>query len=136
MILSTITTFFSTSSRTTLLDLTLETTSEYIVASTVVYRNHAYKNKYLRIKVVNFDGNPHHFRFSINGLDSKVQASRATTTMITGPNEKEENCLTKQDCAITTKFLYLEHYVFSFFNIMYFLFYIYIEFVNILSNHQ
>jgi len=37
---------FSTSSGATLLDSTLETTSEYIVASTIEYRNPVDKNKY------------------------------------------------------------------------------------------
>jgi len=83
--------FFSSSSGATLLDSTLETSSEYIVASAIQYTNPAEKKKYLRIKVVNFDSDPHKFRFCISGLDSKVQASGATTTVITGPNVKEEN---------------------------------------------
>ncbi|XP_027935036.1 alpha-L-arabinofuranosidase 1-like [Vigna unguiculata] len=83
--------FFSSSSGATLLDSTLETSSEYIVASAIEYTNPAEKKKYLRIKVVNFDSDPHNFRFCISGLDSKVQASGATTTVMTGPNVKEEN---------------------------------------------
>jgi len=52
---------FSTSSGATLLYSTLE-----IVASTIEYRNPVDKNKYLRIKVLNFDNDPHDFRFSIS----------------------------------------------------------------------
>ncbi|BAT85032.1 hypothetical protein VIGAN_04252300 [Vigna angularis var. angularis] len=82
---------FSTSSGATLLDSTLESTSDYIVASAIEYRNPSEKKMYLRIKVVNFDSDPHRFRFSISGVDSKVKAYGATRTVITGPNVKEEN---------------------------------------------
>ncbi|KAK7382534.1 hypothetical protein VNO80_01407 [Phaseolus coccineus] len=82
---------FTTSSGATLLDSTLQTSSKYIVASAIEYTNATDKNKYLRVKVVNFDSDPHNFRFSVTGLDSKVQPSGATKTVITAPNVKEEN---------------------------------------------
>jgi len=81
--------FFTTSSGATLLDSTLETSSKYIVASAIEYTNPSDKKKYLRVKVVNFDTDPHNFAFSVSG--SKVQPSGATKTVITGPNVKEEN---------------------------------------------
>ncbi|KAL9321879.1 hypothetical protein ACSQ67_009932 [Phaseolus vulgaris] len=82
---------FTTSSGATLLDSTLQTSSNYIVASAIEYTNATDKNKYMRVKVVNFGSDPQNFRFSVTGLDSKVQSSGATKTVITGPNVKEEN---------------------------------------------
>lgn len=79
---------FSSSSGATLLDSSLESSSDKIVASAIEYRNPSEKKKYLRIKVVNFDSDPQKFRFC---MDLKVKSYGATKTVITGPNVKEEN---------------------------------------------
>ncbi|XP_029127966.1 alpha-L-arabinofuranosidase 1-like [Cajanus cajan] len=80
---------FTTSSGATLLNSTLETSSDRIVASAIEYTNTADKKNYLRMKVVNFGSDPENLRFFVSGLN--VQPSGATKTVLTGPNVREEN---------------------------------------------
>ena len=98
---------FTTSSGATLLDSTLQTSSNYIVASAIEYTNATDKNKYMRVKVVNFGSDPQNFRFSVTGLDSKVQSSGATKTVITGPNVKEENSFSEPNKVSIIHILYM-----------------------------
>ncbi|KAG5085999.1 hypothetical protein JHK82_053396 [Glycine max] len=82
---------FTTSSGATLLNTTLQTSTDSLVASAIEYTNPKDKKNYLRIKVVNFGSDQQNLRFSISGLTSNVQQSGAAKTVLTGPNVKEEN---------------------------------------------
>ncbi|KAG5041887.1 hypothetical protein JHK87_005802 [Glycine soja] len=82
---------FSASSGATLLNTTLQNSTDSLVASAIEYTNPEDKKNYLRIKVVNFGSDPQNFRFFISGLASNVQRSGAAKTVLTGPNVKEEN---------------------------------------------
>ncbi|KAL2658097.1 hypothetical protein AAZV13_03G003500 [Glycine max] len=82
---------FSASSGATLLNTTLQNSTDSLVASAIEYTNPEDKKNYLKIKVVNFGSDPQNFRFFISGLASNVQRSGAAKTVLTGPNVKEEN---------------------------------------------
>lgn len=82
---------FVESSGATFLDSTLYTTSSNkLIASSIIWQNSAKKN-YLRIKVVNFGTTIENLKIYINGLNSNVQQYGSTKTVLTSSNAMDEN---------------------------------------------
>ncbi|XP_047310332.1 alpha-L-arabinofuranosidase 1-like [Impatiens glandulifera] len=84
--------FFRESSGATLLNSTLQTNLTSIVASSIVWKNTEDGSSFLRIKVVNFGGDPVNLKISIEGLDSNSLSSTGSTrTDLTSGGLMDEN---------------------------------------------
>ncbi|XP_028793312.1 alpha-L-arabinofuranosidase 1-like [Neltuma alba] len=81
---------FSESSGATYLNSTLQASSS-VVASAIAYTSSVDNKSYIRVKVVNFNDNPATFKITFNGLDANAKLSKATKTVLTSPNVKDEN---------------------------------------------
>ncbi|XP_054784668.1 alpha-L-arabinofuranosidase 1-like [Prosopis cineraria] len=81
---------FSESSGAMYLNSTLQAPPS-VVASAVTYTSSTDNKSYIRVKVVNFNNNPTTLKITFNGLDSSVKLSKATKTVLTSSNVKDEN---------------------------------------------
>ncbi|XP_020219901.1 alpha-L-arabinofuranosidase 1 [Cajanus cajan] len=82
---------FSESSGATFLDSTLNTKSNKLIASAIIWQNSMDKKNYLRIKVVNFETTSESLTIFINGLNLNVQQYGSTKTVFASNNVMDEN---------------------------------------------
>ncbi|RDX76463.1 Alpha-L-arabinofuranosidase 1, partial [Mucuna pruriens] len=84
---------FIESSGATFLDSTLNTTSSNkLIASSIIWQNSTDMKNYLRIKVVNFGTTMESLNIHIKGLNSNVQPYGSTKTLLASTNVMDENC--------------------------------------------
>ncbi|KAG9145658.1 hypothetical protein Leryth_018713 [Lithospermum erythrorhizon] len=88
--------FFKESNGAILLSTSLDPNpSNQLLASAIIWENQENKNKYLRIKVVNFGSEAVTLKISIQGLTlNSIKSSGSTSTVLTSANVKDENSFT------------------------------------------
>ncbi|KAL2320587.1 hypothetical protein Fmac_029556 [Flemingia macrophylla] len=82
---------FIESSGATFLDSTLDTKSDKLIASAIIWQNSTDKQNYLRIKVVNFGTTTESLTILINGLNLNVKQYGSTKTVLASNNVMDEN---------------------------------------------
>lgn len=89
--------FFRESSGATFLPSTIQANSSIpAVASAIIWED-SEKNKYLKIKIVNFGSDTVNMKISISGLQSDINSSGSKFTILTSTNVMDENSFEKPD---------------------------------------
>ncbi|XP_061360541.1 alpha-L-arabinofuranosidase 1-like [Gastrolobium bilobum] len=82
---------FRESSGATFLNSTLKSTSTRLAASAISWKSSQDNKFYLRIKVANLASNEVNLKISIKGLESSVNLSQSTKTVLTSSHAMDEN---------------------------------------------
>lgn len=85
--------FFSVSNGATLLHSDLQiSSSDSLIASSILFQNPVDNNNYLRVKVVNFGGNKVNLKITIEGLDpGLIDYSRSSKAVLSSTSVMDEN---------------------------------------------